>query len=153
MGYLRILGPILAFALLAGWGARVNQLRGEWQHKTLALVAVVAEVGGVDKLQVKNAGAKVREIGAARDRYRRARDAAQTALLDQTQRVVAMGEETARLRALSDRQAELVRNLTAQRDQWIKRAEQAATRVQRLSFEEEAQQCEEAMDALYQAGF
>lgn len=156
MGYLtlaKILGPVLLIGLVLGWGVRVNHLRASWQEKTTTLVAVTAEVAGVPKLKVKDAPGAIRQIGHDRDIYLAALTKTKAALNSQTQLVVEMGEETAKLRAESARQAELVRKLAAQRDGWIRKAEAASTRTERKSFEEEARDCESAMDALYQAGF
>ena len=156
MGYLtlaKILGPVLIISLLFAHDRRIEHLRAGWQHKTVTLVAVTAEVAGAPKLKIKDAPAAIRQIGKDRDAYLAALTKTKAALNSQTALVVEMGEETAKLRAEADRQAELARKLAAQRDGWIRKAQAAATRTQRRTFEEEAKDCEAAMEALYQAGF
>ena len=156
MGYLklaRIFGPIVLVALLGAWIWRLDDRRAHWHKTAVDLVAVVGEVGGDPKLKVEKAPAAVRAIGADRDRYLAQRNANKVALVDQTRKVVDLGAETRRMRDLSAQQQQLVRTITAQRDQWIQRAESAATRTERLAAEEEARQCDEAMNALREAGF
>jgi hypothetical protein len=150
---LKILGPVLIISLLFAHDRRVNYLRGEWQHKTTVVVAVTAEVAGIPKLKVKDAPAAIRQIGRDRDDYLRRLVKANASLKVQTDRVIAMGEETARLRDQATAMREQVRKLTAQRDGWIHRASAAATRTERRSFQAEATECQAAMDTLYEAGF
>lgn len=163
MSYLtliKILGPVVVIGLVLGYighlkhdiGSLTGQ-RDKLRGEVTGIVGVVAEVAGVPKLQVRHAPAAVRRIGADRDTYYRNWQLAKGALLDQTQRVVALGAETRRLREQSDRQQALVAQLKAQRDGWIRRAQAASSRTQRLSDQQEAAACEAAMDDLYKAGF
>jgi hypothetical protein len=159
MTLLRIGGPILLLLALAGYIAHLTNDRNGWRRTANAITAEAGKVAGLARKDGKPFEAKkhgimlVRKVGEQRDGYLSDLNDHKAALLSQTQKVIDLGAETQRLRALSLQQAELVRKLTAQRDGWIKKAEQAATRTQRLSHEQEARQCEEAMDALYQAGF
>jgi hypothetical protein len=156
MGYLKLAGGLFAALLLASliaWGKIGWSNYHSEQAKLQYLVQVVADVSGVPKLKVKDSPAAVRRIGADRDTYYGNWQGAKTALTTQTGRVVELGAETLRLRAEADQANALAAKLAAQRDGWMKRAAQAATRTRRLSDLQEARECEESMDALRAAGF
>jgi hypothetical protein len=156
MWKLKLAGGLLGALLLASlfaWGKIGWSNYHTEQAKVQNLTRVIADVGGVPKLKVKDAPAAVRRIGADRDTYYGNWQGAKTALTTQTGRVVELGAETLRLRAEADQANALAAKLAAQRDGWMKRAAQAATRTQRLSDLEEARECERSMDALRDAGY
>lgn len=165
----KILGPLLIAAAI---GAYILDLRSDvakWRGRVHDIAGVVQEVGGfrgrtkgdlAGKLGYKDVAPGIRKIGAQRDQARaeaadnlRRLNDHKSALLRQTEKVLDLAAEARRLKALSAEQEALVRRLKAERAGWIEKAERAATRTERLSAEGEARQCEEAMDALYHAGF
>jgi hypothetical protein len=150
-GYISLFGA-LAFLLLIAHDRRLEHLRASWQVKTLRLVGVTAEVGGVPKLKIKDAPAAIRRIGSDRDTYYGNWQGAKTALQTQTERVVDLGRKRDAAIAEADRAREQVAALKAQRDGWIKRAQAASTRTERRAAEAEVAECEASMDALYKAG-
>ena len=154
--------PILAVLALVAYIANLRSDAAKWRGRVHEIADVVQEVGGFQgrkkgeragKLGYKDVAPGVRKIGARRDEYLRSLNDHKQALLDQSRQIMDLGAETRRLRDLSAQQAAMVRQLKAQRDTWIKRAERASTRTQRLSAEEEVRHAEQALDALYDAGF
>lgn len=166
MGYFKlakILVPIILIALVVGYIWSLRSDVDKWRGRVHAIADVIQEVGSfksphvkgdrAGKLGYKDLEKGIRKIGADRDLNARQRDQVKTALNDQTQRVLELSRATLAAREEADRQATMVRQLTAQRDSWIKRARTAATRKERLSADVEAQQMEEALDALRDANF
>jgi hypothetical protein len=147
---------LLTLLLIAGlftWGKHGYSKFHAERVKVERLVGVTAEVAMTPKLKVKDAPAAIRRIGHDRDTNYSNWQLAKGALLDQTARVVALGEEAKRAHVEAEQAQALARKLAVQRDGWIKRAQAASTRTERRSAEAEAAECEAAMDALYKAGF
>ena len=71
----------------------------------------------------------------------------------QSASIRAAGAERARLEALSARNRQLAEATIRERDAWIRRAQAAETRTQRLSAEAELEECNAVLDALYHDGF
>jgi hypothetical protein len=165
MGYLKlvkILGPIIILIAVVAYIASLRHDVAKWRGRVYEIADVVQEVGGfkgrtkgdrAGKLVYKDVVPGVRKIGAQRDQYLQSLNNHKAALLDQSRQIMDLGAETRRLRDLSAQQAALVRKLTAQRNTWIVQRERASTRTQRLSADEEVRAAENALDALYQAGF
>lgn len=156
MWKLKLAGGILGALLLASlfaWGKIGWSNYHSESDKLHHLVGAVAEVSGRPKLQVKDSPAAVRAIGHDRDVYFSNWQLSKSALADQTDRVIRLGEERKAALALAERAQAQVATLKAQRDGWIRRAQAASTRTQRKAAEAEAAECEAAMDALYRAGF
>jgi hypothetical protein len=158
----KILGPIILVGLVLGYIWHLQGDAAKWRGRVYAIADVIQEVGDfkgrskgdrAGKLGYKDLEKGVRKIGADRDRNARERDAKAAALNDQTALVLELSRATLAARQEADRQTELARQLTVQRDTWIKRARTAATRKERLSADVEAQQMEEALDALRDANF
>jgi hypothetical protein len=152
---LKIGGPFVLLLAVLGYIGHLRHDRDGWKKAAVAITNELQTVGRFKgPLDPRKQGLKaVRRLGEQRDDYLRQLIDNKAALLRQTQLVLDLGSETQRLRAISAQQAEMVRKLKAERDGWIRKAERAATRTERLSAEQELRQCEEAMDALYQAGF
>lgn len=159
---LKIFGPLVILSLALGWFARVDHLRAGYAADLQFVGADLSKAANLkpfrpDRNHLHQAVAALagERDAAAHDRdvYQGNWQRSREAVVDQTQRVVALGEETKRLRALSDRERAMVAQLKAQRAGWISRAQQAATRTERKAAEAEAAECSAAMDALYKAGF
>lgn len=150
-GYIR-LGLGIAFALLVAWGLRVDHLRAGYKQQ-LATIKIAFEdigekVGGYDKLPVA-----VYAVDIDRKNLRAERDDARGRVATQTNSIRALEAESKQAIRLAETQRMQIEELTRQRDTWIRVARNASTRTERLSAEEEAKQCEDAMDRLYQQGF
>jgi len=156
MSYLKlakVLGPIILIGLVALAFHMVWTDRDKWKDVATRSAEKAKEVGQFKQVLPEDAPSAIEKIGTQKlDLLRKLNDTKE-ALNDQTFRVLELGQQTQRLRSEADRQRALVQQLTVQRDAWIAKAKAASTRTQRLSAEEEVRQCEEAMDALYQAGF
>lgn len=160
--FLKVGLPLLVILAIGGY---IMHLRGDvakWQGRVHHIADIVQEVGEfkgrskgdrAGKLGYKDVEPGIRKIGSDRDAARRQVIGLKGALADQTTEILAMSQRTLAARQEADRQRELVRQLTAQRDTWINRARTAATRKERLSADVEAQQMEEALNALRDANF
>lgn len=172
MKILKIIGPILILLALVGYIKRLDALRDGWRQAAVAIADEAQASSGLNPpaeprkdgkpppLAEERAGvvrkrglAAVGTLAAQRDEYLRQRNDNKRALLDQTARVLDLAAETQRLRAQAAEQLELVKRLKKERAALISKAERAANRTERRSCEEEIQEMEEALDALYHAGF
>ncbi len=147
------IGLVVALVIAAGLAWRLDTLRGHWKSQAEGITVTIRDVAGLDELEVEDASFAVRDLGADRDRAQRERDAAKRVMVEQGESIRAYRAESERLRQLSTEQRAEIARLTQQRQHWIEAAEKAATRTERLEAEVEIKICEEAMDALYEAGF
>jgi hypothetical protein len=154
------LGLLVITAFSLGLNLRLDSLRsywkGEattWRGKAEGITVTIRDVTNNPRLTVDQAPQAVRDLGAERDRIRDEREAAKGVIIRQGETIRASAAEVERLRKMSNEQRAQIIAIMKQRDHWIRQAEGAATRTQRLSAEAEIQICEEAMNALYQAGF
>lgn len=115
----------------------------------------VAGIAGVDpaKLDLGQIIPTLKVIGTDRDTARRERDGFKATAASQSAKVIALGAETARLKAQSNAAVAQAQVVTQQRDHWIAEAKAASTRTTRLPDDQEVKQMEDALDALYGNGF
>lgn len=147
---------IVAFLALVGsilWGMRVDHLRGEYRDQLVSIGQTLEDATVHEDIDLDQIGQALNQVIADRDHFKRERDNARAVLATQSETIRAYEAETNRLRAISERNAELAAAAIRDRDMWIARAEQASTRTERLSAEEELRQCEEVLNALYEADF
>lgn len=149
--YLTIgLGVLLLAAL--GWGLRVDHLRADYKA-TVDRVLVSIEIVTGRKVKEDAAPVTIEAVGIQRDRLRQERNEARGIVDQQTASIRAAGAETERLRKLSQRDRDLAEATIRQRDEWIRRAQAAETRTQRLTAQAEMEECNAVLDALYSDGF
>lgn len=117
--------------------------------------AAVAKVTGADpsKLKPSQLAAEIKVIGTDRDTARRERDNFKSAASLQTKRSRELASETARLKAVSDKEVERTKIVTKERDRWIAQAQSASARTERLPDNTELKQTEATLDQIYRAGF
>lgn len=142
-----------AFLVMGGLLWKAGHDRDVAQGYVTSIGNTVAEALGVDKLQPKQIVPAIQEIATRRDVYKRERDNFSNSLRNQSNAVVSLQTETRRLRQQSNENLKLAQSMTRQRDGWIRKAKEAATRTERLSAEEEIKRVEEVLDALYENGF
>jgi uncharacterized transporter YbjL len=141
-----------ALAISLGWGARVNNLRAYYKAALSEITVTLDEVTSYKKeITIELAPLAVRELAGARDQYKRERNNARDIVRTQSGSIKVYEAETKRLKALSEKNAKQAAALIADRNVWIKKARQASTREARLLAESELRQCEEVLDALYEA--
>lgn len=144
---------LVALALTFAWGSRVDALRGRHLlHLDSAGKAVAAGLG-VARVDGAKVAEGVRQITTERDGYLQERNAAKGVIIRQGESIKGLAIETERLKKLSTEQRARIAQLLDQRDDWIRKAQAAATARERMSAEAEAKICEEAADALYRNGF
>lgn len=162
-GLQRGIGVALIVALVCSliWGFRVDGLRAMHKERIDAVVVQLKnsfdgeadDAGRVFKPTARNAATLVKRLSDDRNQFRAERDTARNVLNVQSGKIKALTEETQRLQQLSEENAKLARKVIAERDVWIKRAREASTRAERLAAEQELAQCQEVLDALFEAGF
>jgi hypothetical protein len=145
-------GLIVALALVAAWGLRVDHLRAGHRARLDRIAIAIEEVTGA-RASAADAPVTIRAIGLVRDRYRLQRDEARSLVDRQTRSIRALADETQRQAAIGARNRQLALSALRERDDWIARAEAAETRTARRSAEAEAAECERVADALYRDGF
>lgn len=143
------------------WGFRVDGLRAMHKERIDAVVTQLKSAfeGEADAKGRKfaptaqNAATLVKRLADDRAVFRSERDTARGVLRVQSGKIQTLEQETTRLRQLSEENAKLARKVIEERNVWIKRAREASTRTERLLAEQELAQCEEVLDALFEAGF
>lgn len=152
----------LALVVALAWGFRVDSLRSTHKERIDAVVVQLKSAFEGDenlredrgfKVAPKNAASLVKRLADDRMTYRAERDSARSVLRLQSGKIIALEEETQRLKRLSEDNAKMARKVIEERNVWIARARAAATRTERLAAEQELVQCQEVLDALFQAGF
>jgi hypothetical protein len=143
----------LALALSLGWGFRVDHLRGGYKSQLDVIRIAFVDMGEKPKKDGSDLPAIVNKVGAERARYRQERDAARGLVTTQSNSIRTLEKETAEAARESEANLRMIAEATRQRDFWIKRARAAETRTERRTAQEELNECEQVLDALYQAGF
>ena len=145
-------GLVVALALVAAWGLRVDHLRAGYRGQLDRISIAIGEVTG-RRPSAADMPVTITAIGIVRDRYRFQRDEARAIVDRQSRSIRDLGEETRRQAAIGARNRQLAATALRERDVWIARAAAAETRTTRLSAEAEAAECERVADALYRDGF
>ena len=145
-------GLIVALAIVAAWGLRVDALRAGYRTQLDRTSIAIEEVTG-RKPKAGEEPVTIAAIGIVRDRYRLQRDEARGLVDRQSRSIRTLADEGQRQAAIGARNRELALSALRERDAWIARAAAAETRTERLSAEAEAAECERVADALYQDGF
>lgn len=134
------------------WGVRVNSLREVYLDR-LKVITVVLKEAGVPVEDTRNPEAAVRVAVAQRGTYRAERNEARSLLTAQSNSLRQMQRETDAAVRTAEANRRKLDVIIRERNVWIARARAAETRTERLTAEQEVAECEEAMNALYQAGF
>ena len=145
-------GLIVALAIVAAWGLRVDALRAGYRTQLDRISIAIGDVTG-HRPKAADMPVTIAAIGIVRDRYRLQRDEARGLVDRQSTSIQALADEGKRQAAISARNRELALSALRERDAWIARAEAAETRTARRSAEAEAAECERVADALYRDGF
>lgn len=135
------------------WGVRVDHLRSGYKEALDGVARTVATLTGRKVVAYPLLSSEITSIDMDRKEALGERDNARQVLAVQSESIRQYEAETKRLRAISDDRSALAARLIADRARWIAKAQEASTRVERLSAERELQECEEVLDALYAAGF
>lgn len=142
----------IATLLIAGWGARVNHLRAEYKDTLDGIVQTVERLGK-RKLTYGTVTAEIVTIHETGEQFRRERDNARAVVQQQSEAIRVYEAETKRLQAISAEKQKLVAKLIADRNVWIGKARTAASRVEKLTAEQELKECDQVLDAIYEADF
>ena len=155
-----MLGVGLAFALVLAWGMRVDHLRGQWKLKFEGLASEVTvvlpairEASGNPKLQWSpghgdetGVAQQVRLIGQAKAQWQ---DTATT----QSQRIAELGQETERLKKLSEENRLRAEKAIAQRNTALAKLEQMElTPGERATCEQQLKDAQSALDLVFGQG-
>lgn len=142
---------LVAIVATALWGWRVDTLRGRYRALLDGVVLVLEpKLGRVKYPDIPGAVTGVLEEG---EKLRRERDNARAVVKAQSDSITAYEAETQRLTRLSEENRKLAEAVIRERDTWIRRARSAETRTERLSAEQELEECNAVLDALYREGF
>ena len=139
--------------LVGAWGLRVDHLRAGYKDRLDGIVTAVEKLSGKRKLSYNSVTAEIVTVAATRDQYQRERDNARGVVREQSASIARLKDESDRAMTAARRQQALITKLTADRDAWIERAQRASTRLERLSAEQEAKECSDVLDSIYEAGF
>ncbi|MEZ0495387.1 hypothetical protein [Sphingomonas sp. IW22] len=141
---------VLVIALVGAlaWGARVDHLRARYLDLLTRITIAIPDRPKPDK-----APEAIAALVKGRDDARTDRDAARLIVKQQSASIDALAAETDRLVQLGVEQRRLAEATIRQRDEWIRRAQAAETRTERLSAETEMEECNAVLDALYHDGF
>lgn len=136
-----IIGISLALVLTFGWALRLDHLRSSWKTKAEHFEGLVIDLTNHTQT------------------LKSQRDAATNIVLAQSDQIIeALTEadrlktEVARLQVLSDEQSNAIARLTTERDAWVKKAQAARNKAERLEAEAQARICDEAIDDVVKAG-
>lgn len=145
---------------LASWGLRVDGLRAGHLDEKIALRDQLGQAAGAIAVATKGKApafdqiaAGIGNIAASRATAQRERDSARAALAAQSEGVARLQAEARRLQTVSDKNRRLADAMADERNVWIVRARQAATRDQRLACERELEEIDAVLDLLYRSGF
>lgn len=155
VGWLRLalkFAPWLALALFVGWAARVNHLRGNHLQSLHEVADTLGEALSA-KIGVSQLVPAANRLAGQRDQYLRERENARAVIQRQADSINALHDESERLAKLSEKDRALAKEMIRQRDVWIATAKAASTRTERLSAEQELEQCDAVLNALFDAGF
>lgn len=149
--YLAIGGGI-AFAAVAAWGLRVDNLRAGYKSQLEKVVVAFVEIGE-PKPSFKELPTAVKKLDLDRASLKRERDDALSVVDMQSTSIVQLEQEGIEAARKAEANRKLIDEATRQRDAWIQRARTAETRTERLSAEEELRECEAVLDSLRSRGF
>lgn len=138
--------------LLAIWAFRVDNLRGKHLDTINEAVFELKEAG-LSGANRKNLAAATKTLHSQRTQALTERNQARALVDTQSASITALENETLEHVRNAKAQQRLVKEATRQRDIWIARAKSASTRTERLSAEEEIEQCEMVLNSLYSQGF
>lgn len=145
-------GMGIALLAVSLWGIRANSLREVYLDR-LKTITVVLREAGMKVDSSKNPEAGVRLAVSQRATYLAQRNEARGLLATQSNSIRQMERETAAAVQQAEANRRRLDGIIRERNIWIERARAAETRTERLTAEQEIAECEEAMNALYQAGF
>lgn len=148
---LRLAGGI-AVLLIIAWVIRVDSLRGHHRDNLMTVQKTVQTKTG-KKLAFDKLSSGIVQIADERDAAIKRYQADEVMIEQQNAAIDTLSAETQRLQSLSTEAQAKVRKLTAERDKWIAKADHAATRMERGTAQQEAEECNAALDDLYHAGF
>lgn len=150
-GYLALAGG-LAILLFVSLAFRWNSLRA--QHlETINNVSSVLTDAGWRNVNERTLQGAVSQVLNQRDKARAERDKAVVVIDLQTAGIETMERDAKAAREESARQRQIIAQTMKERDAWIAKAKNAATRTERLSAEQEIAECESVLNSLYVAGF
>lgn len=115
--------------------------------------ALISTSEGASSIKVKDIVPSAVRILATKKAAERSRDALVATLNRQTSMVIGLADNTKRMRLKSSKQVALIQSVTLQRNEWIRRAEQASSAKVRETCEVELAKVERVLDALYENGF
>jgi len=146
------IGGGIAFAAVAAWGLRVDNLRAGYKSQLEKVVVAFVEIGE-PKPSFKDLPTGVKKIDIDRASLKRERDDALSVVDVQSTSIVQLEQEGIEAARKAEANRKLIEEATRQRDAWIQRARTAETRTERLSAEEELRECEAVLDSLRSRGF
>lgn len=149
--YFRLAALVGVIAALA-WVWRVNDLRAS-HLETIDAVVLKLKDAGLGGANRDNVAAVTYTLAEQRNTARAQRDTARTLVTTQSNAIKALSDETAEYIRNAKEQKRMIEEAVRQRDIWIKRSREAATRTERMSAELELEQCEAVLDSLYAQSF
>lgn len=149
--YLRLAALVGVIAALA-WVWRVNDLRAS-HLETIDAVVLKLKDAGLGGANRDNVVASTQTLAEQRNTARSQRDTARALVTTQSNAIKALSDETAEYIRNAKEQKRMIEEAVRQRDVWIKRSREAATRTERMSAELELEQCEAVLDSLYAQSF
>lgn len=146
-------GLSIALLLVGAWALRVDHLRAGYKDTLDVIVRTVERLGGKKKLTYAKVTAEILTIHADGEQYKRERDNARETVTVQSESIIRLKDESEQARAKAKHLQQLVARLTADRDVWIQRAQEASTRLERLTAEQEAKECDDVLNSIREASF
>lgn len=148
------LAGMLTILVLLGVVFRLDHLRVTYKDQLDRSVASAeAALGEGAKVRRQDLPTAINLIATARDQFKRERDNARATVESQTESIKKLTTEGERLAAASASDRKLAEAMTAERNQWIAKAQQVETRTQRMTADKELEQCNAVLDRLFDRGF
>jgi len=145
-----MIGFGIAFALLAAWGLRVDNLRDGWRTRYITetgeVTATIRRVTNNNKFQWKDASQQIEALAVSRESWK-------TVAGEQTAAIDALGAESERLKALNAELRAKAKAEIAKRNRLIDRLENAAlTPGDATNVQEQLAACVAALNMIYEEG-
>lgn len=148
-----VFGGMAALMLvLSLWAVRIDGLRAKHKDAVDQMVDVLSKAG-IAHVNEGNLAQAAQILVGQREKAKGDRDVARSMVEIQTTSIAQLEAEKNSAAREAEANRKLAEAAVEQRDMWIARAKAASTRTERLTADQEVQECQKVLDSLYSSGF
>lgn len=148
-----IAGLLTVIGLLV-WGSLEHNWRVKAEDRLNSIrITIDGALGNKKPTSDEDLPDEAEDLAQRYDLAQEQRDSAREVVEIQSGSITALERESDAALRLAESRQKLIEATTRERDRWIKRARDAETRAERLTAEQELEECETVLDSLYRQGF